>query len=217
MVPPAVPPLPPTDFAAWPAWEPDPPSLVTRENKQKVKNRKTPAVFLSGQRYPAGWQGKGAVAAALVSKSNPPPHASPKPHSPPKQHQCRSALGRTRCPAEDLPTKHARTEQKQNQPPPQPQSDTENRTPALGAFALFLAAGPTPRAELIRAAGRSCRPASCCEQLEADFLFWTWQARAKLRASGCRAPLLAGQLQGDPGFPLTRYLHCHATKMGQMQ
>lgn len=35
-----------------------------------------------------------------------------------------------------------------------PKRYTENRTPALEAFALFLVAGPAPRAELIRATGR---------------------------------------------------------------
>lgn len=56
---------------------------------------------------------------------------------------------------EDLLIKHQKNPKaKQTQPPPHPHSYTENRAPALDAFALFLGAGHAPRAELIRATGR---------------------------------------------------------------
>lgn len=136
------------------------------------------------------------AAAASVAKFNPPLHACPKTYTPPKERRYHCAPRRRHRPAKDLLINHEKTKQKQNQPPPHPESPMENRTPALDAFAPFLLAGPAPRAELIRAAGHVALSLAVSSWRQISYFGSGGRERSPDHPA---APLCAGQLQGKHG------------------
>lgn len=116
--------------------------------------------------------------------------------APPKGCQCCHALGH--CSREDLLVEHKNRKQKQTQCPSSPPE--LHGKPHLSSGCLCTIPHVWPHfQDRANWSHGSCHPITCWEQLEADFLFWIWQARAKLRPSGCLAPLLAGQRQRKQG------------------